>query len=785
MSSVGLNTGLSALLSARYMLDTIGHNIANANTPGYSRQRVQLSSSLPLSVGNLLIGSGVDTGRVERTVDDLLGRRIGSQRSLMGSLSAQLGGLANLEALVGEPGENGLGGLLDEFFASTSLLASAPSDSILRTGLVHSADALTARFRDLAGTLSRSSDDAMADVEARVTEVNELASEIVALNLKIGETESVNLAANDLRDRRDVALSRLSELVDTTVVSGQNGSVRVLVAGNTLVGSARANRMTVASDPNGKAAVRIQGANGNVPVTGGEIGGLLRFGTDLAPRYRDQLDQLAHNLILEANRVHSTGIPANGAFHSLVGTNRIQDFDQDGRLNDELLSNAGLPFEVSSGALFVNVIDESTGHISKHRIDVTETHTTVQDLVDALNEIDHLGASVDTSGRLRIAADSGYGFDFSRRVDGNPDVDGTFGGGRATLGTTIGQPFALADGDTLDLTVTSAGAPVALSIAFAQSDFREISAATAEEVAAAINADPGAQANGLVAVAVDGQLFLQTLAEGADAGFSIDGGAAAGALGWTSVVGTPIQGQDNSVDVQLTGAYSGAADDRLVFRPNMDGVIGTTDGLQVDVFDQDGNRVATLDVGAGYVPGTALEVGDGLKVSFGLGELSATHADAFSVDLVADSDSTDLLVALGLNTLFAGSSAADIALREDIADDPSLLAISLSGEDGDGSVLLDLLEVESTKAAGLGNTTVGRFWGDLVGDLGFEASLADSALASNDAVLQSLEQRQASISGVNVDEELVDLVAYEQSFAAAAQYISVVNQLGDEILNLI
>ena len=72
-----------------------------------------------------------------------------------------------------------------------------------------------------------------------------------------------------------------------------------------------------------------------------------------------------------------------------------------------------------------------------------------------------------------------------------------------------------------------------------------------------------------------------------------------------------------------------------------------------------------------------------------------------------------------------------------------------------------------------------------MGDVGFEAALADSAMESGAAVLDSLAQRQASISGVNVDEELVDLVAYEQSFAAAAQYLRVVNQLGDEILNLL
>src|SRR5262245_47201822 len=143
MSSIGLNTGLRALLSARYILDTIGHNIANANTPGYSRQRVQLAAGLPLQLGSLLIGTGVDAGAAQRAVDELLGRRIQGQRSLLGSPDAQRGGLSDVEALFAEPGDNGLGALLDGFFSGLSQLSTAPTDSILRTSALRSGEALT------------------------------------------------------------------------------------------------------------------------------------------------------------------------------------------------------------------------------------------------------------------------------------------------------------------------------------------------------------------------------------------------------------------------------------------------------------------------------------------------------------------------------------------------------------------------------------------------------------------------------------------------------------------
>ncbi len=785
MSSIGLNTGLKALLSARYMLDTIGHNIANANTAGYSRQRVQLGSASPVQLGALLIGAGVDAGRVERSVDELLGRRIQGQRSLLGSLDAQRSGLGTFETLFGEPGENGLSSLLDGFFASVSQLSTAPTDSILRTGAVQASESLTARFRDLASALSGAESDALADVAGRVREVNELADEIVRLNQKIGETESVNVAANDLRDRRDLALQRLSQLVDTTTVGGPNGAVRVLVAGNTLVGSARANAMSVVTDANGKSTLRIQGAEGEVPVQGGEIGGLLRLGGELAQGYRARLDQLARGLMLEANRVHTTGLPAAGAFDTLTGSAQLRDFDGDGRVQDELLSNAGLAFDVGSGALYVNVSDDATGALEKHRLDISATHTTVQGFLDELNSIPHLSAGLDATGRLRLSADAGFGFDFSRRMDADPDPAGLFGGARATLGTSAAGPYALADGDTLDFTVDTTGTPVAFTLTLDAADFDEISAATAEELAAAINADPQAQARGLQASALEGRLFVQTASSGPSASLTLDGGSAVAALGWSTLAGTPVVGHANAVDVRLSGAYSGDTDERYVFRPTGDGTIGTTDGLQVEVFDRAGNRVTTLDVGAGYLPGTELEVAAGVRVSFGLGELSATHGDAFAADAVADPDSSDVLVALGLNTLFLGSGAADIAVRDDIAADPSRLAVSLTGEAGDGGLLLELLGIERTDTSALDGTSIGGFWGDLASDVGFEAALADSALASSQAVLETLEQRQASISGVNVDEELVDLLAYEQSFAAAAQYLTVVNQLGEELLSLI
>ena len=173
-------------------------------------------------------------------------------------------------------------------------------------------------------------------------------------------------------------------------------------------------------DASGTPRISVGGSDGFVPVAGGRIGGLLELQDSVVPEVRGGFDELARQLVLSFNRVHSMGIPPEGSFSVLVGENELADFDFDGDVRDELVSNSGLPFDVSSGSLFVNVEDRATGTIARHEVEISSTHTTVQDLVDELSSIDHLSAQVDANNRVRIVADGGFGFDFSRRVSPAP-----------------------------------------------------------------------------------------------------------------------------------------------------------------------------------------------------------------------------------------------------------------------------------------------------------------------------------------------------------------------------
>ena len=173
------------------------------------------------------------------------------------------------------------------------------------------------------------------------------------------------------------------------------------------------------------------------------------------------------------------------------------------------------------------------------------------------------------------------------------------------------------------------------------------------------------------------------------------------------------------------------------------------------------------------------------SVSFGFGTLSASENDAFSVDLTADSDTSDVLVALGIGGLFTGTGAEDLGVSEHLLEDPSLLNASTSGLSGDAGAMLELLGLQYGGVESAGGVGLEAAFSDIVTDLGFETQSAINARDIGEYVVASLDQRKAELSGVNVDEELVEMMRFEQSFAAASRYISVINELNDSLLALI
>ncbi|QII11407.1 flagellar hook-associated protein flgK [Candidatus Kuenenia stuttgartiensis] len=242
----------------------------------------------------------------------------------------------------------------------------------------------------------------------------------------------------------------------------------------------------------------------------------------------------------------------------------------------------------------------------------------------------------------------------------------------------------------------------------------------------------------------------------------------------------PNPGDLGASTVSLSGVYSGSSNDTYTFEALGTGTIGTTSGLQVEVRDSGSNLIATLDVGEGYTPGNTLAVANGVSVSFSAGAVASGNT-LTGVDVINDSDKTDLLAALGINTFFSGKDASDIDVEKRIREDVTLIATSI-GESGDNTNALRLSALQNDNSI-VGNTTLSDYLHQIAAALGEEANSAYKSEEKYTALEGSLQNRREEVSGVNIDEELVTLIRFQQAYQASAKYISTVDRLINTLLN--
>lgn len=243
----------------------------------------------------------------------------------------------------------------------------------------------------------------------------------------------------------------------------------------------------------------------------------------------------------------------------------------------------------------------------------------------------------------------------------------------------------------------------------------------------------------------------------------------------------PNPGNLGTSAASVSGIYTGQTNDVYTFTALGAGTIGSTAGLQVEVKNSDGNVIATLDVGSNYIPGNTLNVANGVSLALSGGTIAT--GDTFSLDVVNDSDSTDLLAALGINTFFSGTDASDIMVSTDIAEDVSLIAAS-TGAVGNSTNALRLAALQQNSSA-LENTTFADYLHQIASSLGEETSNAYRSEENFTNLETSIRNRRDEISGVSTDEELVNLVRFQQAYQASAKYISIIDGLVQGLLTSI
>lgn len=318
--SAMMDVGKRSMSNSQTALQTVSHNIANKSTEGYSRQRVDIVTSPPVSVGNLQIGMGARAGSVTRTNNPWLEKQIQKEGQSMGYMDSRADALARVEQVYNEQLNKGLNQYVTDFFNSFRELSNNPESLTSRSLVRESATALAQDFKRVNDQLKGIQDDLDRQIETNVEEVNQIAKEMAQLNEKIQLVEVQGIPANDERDRRDLLLKKMGEKIDITWAEGKDGMVSV-TAGNTaiLVSGGSYNELKAArTDERDRVELFYRPSeNGSLfqvteQIKGGRIGGALEVRDQLIEDHLKTADNLAYSIAKEVNTIHIEGYDRYG-----------------------------------------------------------------------------------------------------------------------------------------------------------------------------------------------------------------------------------------------------------------------------------------------------------------------------------------------------------------------------------------------------------------------------------------------------------------------------------------
>ncbi|WP_413794567.1 MULTISPECIES: flagellar hook-associated protein FlgK [unclassified Pseudomonas] len=377
-----LNIGMSGLSASQTALVTTGNNIANVDTAGYSRQQTVQTTKASNQYGNVFIGSGTTLADVRRVYNSYLEAQLKTTTSLNSDAAAYQGQITPLDSLLSDSG-TGLNGALTKFFASVQNVNSKPGDDASRQLLLSDAQALSNRFNSVASQMTAQSENINGNLSNMVDQVNSLATTVAQLNKKIAEVSNAGGAPNDLLDARSETIRQLSTFTGTQVVENGSSLDIYLGSGQPLVMGNITNKLEAVPDKNDPGRIGIQLNSGSSSMdltqvlTGGEIGGLMRYRSTVLDPAMNELGRVALVVADQMNSIQASGIDMNGAF----GSNLFTNINSAAQISQR--SVASLNNSAGSGNFNIAITDSGKLTTNDYKVTFTSgTDYTVQRLPD-------------------------------------------------------------------------------------------------------------------------------------------------------------------------------------------------------------------------------------------------------------------------------------------------------------------------------------------------------------------------------------------------------------------
>lgn len=312
--SGSLNIVLQSLLTDQGAIEATSNNIANVNTPGYSRQRPDLEETPPIQIGGLNFGTGVQLKQIVSLRDSILDLRVNQETQQQGKLQGFLGPAQEIQSFFNETTGTGLQASLTAFFNSLSQLSTSPSDLNVRQAVLSAAQNLSTSFNQAANNLSAVQNSVNLDVTQSVNQINSLTAQIATVNSQVSAAQAANQNPGTFIDQRQQLLNQLSNLVDISEINAGNGSLTITTSNGAplVVGGQNFQLSTQANAATGFQDIVSQGTVITSQITGGELAGQLQIRDQEIPSIQNSLDSLAFNLSSAVNAQHKAGFDLNG-----------------------------------------------------------------------------------------------------------------------------------------------------------------------------------------------------------------------------------------------------------------------------------------------------------------------------------------------------------------------------------------------------------------------------------------------------------------------------------------
>jgi len=784
-----LSTGISGVRTYQRALATVGNNIANVDTQGYSRQRLEISENTSSTQGSLNIGNGARAVRVQRSYDSFVVDNLRSSQSQLSKHETTLEYVTQLENILADK-QLSLSSSLDSFFSSVQAVSLSPSSVAARQNMVSVAETTVAQFSSVGAQLSRIEEESYSDIKVKVNALNQLSSQLANINTSLNRVSSLDKQPNELLDRRDTLIHDMSKLLRVATVEKANGGVDVhigdVASGQYLVQANKASALGVQrSVSNEEELVLVLNPHTNPqPVNqlvGGSVAGVLEFRQNALTTLRDELDVLAQVFVGEVNEAHSMGINAHGDFGGELFS-----------LSNVYSVSPGL----NAGTGLVNVSALPSVKIEKHPLSLSYSKDTEQwTLTNTINKDSVSGSTQLTLGGVKVtlSGEPKGGDTFTLTPDKRP-IDALHVSIRDHLSIAAGGAVSVArdnnNASATRIVLNSVHKPdMAITDMGIESALRNnISAVAASSLSPSNNLafviPANTQASQFYSLEENDSSDIQMQV------FTREG---------KQIYGSALDSAAQNVLLTSANGFapSAAYDTTYNNQTGSDGYMNASlsvtnpePGDERDYFAMAGSLSEDLLV---FVTGTGLA-----KVSGQLGSVAKVDvAEQLrqNIDIQFGEDaSTYVLIDTATNTNIASGTYTQggtidhngrtVSFEGTIQANDKFGIRGNTYQAGDNRNLLNIIGLQSNADIFSGRGDFTEVYTSIIGNLG--NTLVQSAV-SRDAQQIIVDQAQAKrdeTSAVSLDEEAANLLRFQQAYQASAQVISTANKLFDTILGL-